>query len=297
MKYLISGLMLLLVATKGYTQKTEPLIAKIYYQFTHKYDKADTTIKVQKDVVLMAGATNSKFANAKSDFSGPIPDYILNPPLIKPDMSNVDWNKGSKVNMIIETKLAMIESWYRLPEQSKMVVLGIIGYKDFKAEMPAPVINWEIKDEYREISNLQCQKAEGDFGGRHYIAWFAPSLPLPYGPWKLGGLPGIILEATDSRNEVKFIFKRMTEVKDWEVVFYEELRPTKLSEAAYYKVVDKFYKDPVAFSKSQLNKNDEVVDIMFEDIDGNTLKGTEAMEAIKEDSKIKITNPLELKKQ
>jgi len=49
-----------------------------------------------------------------------------------------------------------------------------------------------------------CQKAEGDFRGRHYIAWFSNKILIPDGPWKLCGLPGLILEAYDEKKTVYF---------------------------------------------------------------------------------------------
>jgi hypothetical protein len=47
----------------------------------------------------------------------------------------------------------------------------------------------------------------GFFRGRNYIAWYSPDIPKPYGPWKLFGLPGMILEARDK--ERKFHFEAM----------------------------------------------------------------------------------------
>ncbi len=62
-------------------------------------------------------------------------------------------------------------------------------------------LNWEIKNQTKEINNFKCQKAVTKFRGRNYIAWFTTEIPLRYGPWKLYGLPGLILEAYDSKNE------------------------------------------------------------------------------------------------
>ena len=47
--------------------------------------------------------------------------------------------------------------------------------------------------------------AETDYHGRHWTVWFTPEIPLQDGPWKLCGLPGLILEATDSTDQHSFI--------------------------------------------------------------------------------------------
>lgn len=67
---------------------------------------------------------------------------------------------------------------------------------------PIPKIKWTTFDEQKKILNIDCKKAVGYFRGRTYKVWYAPSLPMSYGPWKLGGLPGIILEAQDDKFEV-----------------------------------------------------------------------------------------------
>jgi GLPGLI family protein len=70
-----------------------------------------------------------------------------------------------------------------------------------------PVINWSILSETRKIGTLQAIHAKGVFGGRTYNVWFAPDIPLPYGPFKLGGLPGLILEAYSEDGFVKYKFQ------------------------------------------------------------------------------------------
>lgn len=65
-------------------------------------------------------------------------------------------------------------------------------------------IKWTIQNEFKVISDMKVQKATGDFRGREYIVWFTNEIPVKYGPWKLNGLPGLILNVTDGKNEVLF---------------------------------------------------------------------------------------------
>jgi len=62
-------------------------------------------------------------------------------------------------------------------------------------------INWIITNDYKIFSGIKCRKAVGAFRGRKYTAWFAPEIQVPYGPWKLFGLPGLIVAAYD-KNKV-----------------------------------------------------------------------------------------------
>lgn len=63
---------------------------------------------------------------------------------------------------------------------------------------------WTLINEHKEILGFTAQKAIAEFRGRIYIAWFTNEIPRPYGPWKLFGLPGLILEAHDTANVVVF---------------------------------------------------------------------------------------------
>jgi GLPGLI family protein len=69
-----------------------------------------------------------------------------------------------------------------------------------------PSLKWEIFAETKNFNNIKCQKAVTKFRGRRYTAWFAPSIPIQDGPWKLSGCPGLILEAYDDTDEVLFLF-------------------------------------------------------------------------------------------
>lgn len=68
-----------------------------------------------------------------------------------------------------------------------------------------PVISsWELADETKIINTITCKKAEVRFKGRNWIAWYAPEIPLPYGPMKFSGLPGLIIKITDEKEDYDF---------------------------------------------------------------------------------------------
>ncbi|MCU0349469.1 MAG: GLPGLI family protein [Flavobacterium sp.] len=71
-------------------------------------------------------------------------------------------------------------------------------------------INWKIESKTKKIGNYTATKATGSFRGRFYTAWFTYDIPVPFGPWKLHGLPGLILEAEDSEKMMRFY---ATEIK------------------------------------------------------------------------------------
>lgn len=72
-----------------------------------------------------------------------------------------------------------------------------------------PQIEWNITNEIRKLEGIQVMKATTNFRGRNYIAWFAPEISVPLGPWKLHGLPGLILEAYDEDKEILFLFQKL----------------------------------------------------------------------------------------
>lgn len=56
-------------------------------------------------------------------------------------------------------------------------------------------MQWEIGDSTATVLGYECQSATADYHGRKWTAWFTTDLPMPFGPWKIHGLPGLVLKA------------------------------------------------------------------------------------------------------
>ena len=81
-------------------------------------------------------------------------------------------------------------------------------------EEPLPEFEWRVNDEISDtIIGYPCKTAECFFRGRHWKVWFSEDLPMPYGPWKFHGLPGMILKAEDISGAHKFVAEEIIDNK------------------------------------------------------------------------------------
>lgn len=75
---------------------------------------------------------------------------------------------------------------------------------------PTESPEWELGSETKKILGYDCQSATCDFRGRKWTAWFAPDIPANEGPWKLFGLPGLVLEASDANGQYIYQAERIS---------------------------------------------------------------------------------------
>jgi GLPGLI family protein len=77
------------------------------------------------------------------------------------------------------------------------------AYNTYEEDIPKQ--EWQIyEDSVLTILGMECHKATTTFRGRVWEVWFTEELPISLGPWKLGGLPGLILKATADKDFIKF---------------------------------------------------------------------------------------------
>ncbi|MBR8703955.1 GLPGLI family protein [Porphyromonas levii] len=95
--------------------------------------------------------------------------------------------------------------------------------------------SWSYLDSISVILGYECYLAECVFRGRRWYAWYTLDIPIPDGPWKLGGLPGLILDAYDSKQHYRFTAKGMTSkgLGDVGIYIYKVNSPKMLTREEY----------------------------------------------------------------
>ena len=89
----------------------------------------------------------------------------------------------------------------------KILYSNILDGKQIYVSEMLPKFSWKITKQKKKIGSFDCVLANTTFRGRKYYAWYAPEIAVYSGPWKLNGLPGMILEAYDEGKNVMWNFK------------------------------------------------------------------------------------------
>ena len=161
-------------------------------------------------------------------------------------------------------------------------------------------INWNISSETKLENDYTLQKATANFGGRKWIAWFNKDIPFNEGPYKFCGLPGLIFEIKDDKEN--FIYKLVKNQNLPETIstlgFVESNFGNKaipVTETQKRKLLQGFYDDPFAFERMNFkNKPD-----LYINIGGTIIRNVEDLNTqVKSLQSIirKYNNPVEIDK-
>lgn len=104
------------------------------------------------------------------------------------------------------------EVWKNVRKDGEMVYKGTVTQPQSYYEEPISNLDWEMLPGDSTICGYPCQKARVTFRGRTWTVWYTLELPYSDGPWKLCGLPGLILKAEDSKRDFLFSAYRISQV-------------------------------------------------------------------------------------
>lgn len=107
-----------------------------------------------------------------------------------------------------------------------------------------PRFDWALLDDTKNILGYECRKATATFRGRDYTAWYAPDIAVSDGPWKLCGLPGLILEAYDDKGHYHFVAIGLRQISE-DIVKLPRKYLT-VSRAEHMEAYKRFLRNPLA---------------------------------------------------
>lgn len=158
---------------------------------TYRYNK-DLGVPVYRDMKLIFDQNVSLYTVASELKYKKIPDNLI---IMKPD-------KDEKLSKLIG-------HLYTNRNTDSISYQAIVYKTPYYVKDIIVEPKWKLGTETKVISGFTCQSASGSFRGRHYNVWFTTEIPVSLGPWKLTGLPGLILYAKDLTGSLEFIAKKV----------------------------------------------------------------------------------------
>ena len=112
--------------------------------------------------------------------------------------------KKDVVTAYQEEFLHMPTIWIGWPEEKTTVRECIFPY-EFESSESTPEIHWQLIADTLTVSGYRCQKAIATFRGVEWCASYTEEVPLSAGPWRLRGLPGLIVKVESKAHTFRLV--------------------------------------------------------------------------------------------
>jgi GLPGLI family protein len=133
--------------------------------------------------------------------------------------------------------------------QGKLSFIDHIPSNTYKFEENLDMFNWHLPGDTATLKGYKVQKATCTFGGRSWVAWFAPEIPYSDGPYKFNGLPGLILEISDTQQHYVFELISIEKPENEVMIEIEEKDFVEVTKQDYFKAKDAFYSNIIIHAR------------------------------------------------
>lgn len=182
-------------------KEAEPAILEVHYTRTEVYDTTLRDSRFFRDpVMLRIGKNKSIFCGTKQLWQDSI--LAVDPATFwEMDRARIMSENRDDTKLTCGHYHSYI---YKNIPEGKVTERSYFDLEHWQYTEDWEKPEWELGEGIKTILGYECFEASTDFRGRKWTAWFTPEIPVQEGPWKLCGLPGLILEAYDADDNYHF---------------------------------------------------------------------------------------------
>lgn len=156
----------------------------VFYDLQYLRDSTKTTAYLEGLTMLRISDSYLSFADYYAVYRDSLNDYAA---LSRKNDRAVD----KVIGAIYKKERYKIPLLTNLQTQQTTFQMGVLTKLEYT--VATPQIRWTLVEGDTVVANVACRKAVCRYAGRNYIAWYAESIQMPYGPYIFGGLPGLIM--------------------------------------------------------------------------------------------------------
>lgn len=234
---IIRLLLLICVCTCSYSYSQEVVIDTSLYKaiYNLKYQRDSTDLKSVKeeDMTLFIGNKYSLFQSFNTTYND-----SLNKALAE---------NSADISLTISQAMSLKKKSrfkFRILKSLDEITTFDSYFSDKFVYSEKEKLIWVTLNEKKIIAGYTCTKATTTFAGRNYVAWFTEEIPIPDGPYKFNGLPGLITKIYDENHHYTFEIVSFEKIE--EPFKFDSSKAQKVSKEEYLKAYNIFKKDFIA---------------------------------------------------
>lgn len=172
---------------------------------------------------------------------------------VRDSVLKADMNNGASTETISQHAKQYKSVWSEqtfkdYPEEHVTTLDEIAGdISRLRCEEKEEKPEWKLSTDTLTLLGYRCTRATTQFKGRQWTAWFTPDIPVSEGPWKLCGLPGMILKAEDAEGHYRFAANGIEQCRNTAPIIFGGKDYESVSRKQYNKVHERFFADPMGF--------------------------------------------------
>lgn len=223
---------------------------RICYEFSYKTDKEQPEYVKIDLMYLDVGQNASKFYSRNEQ--------------IRDSVNNEGLKKGLLPFEINEQKREYTRGtrniYYNFLNDERRIEVSnfsfLFVYYSEMMQMP----NWKIGNTTENFLGYTCQSATTHYLGRDWTVLFSTEIALNQGPWKLWGLPGLIVKVSDRENLFRYEMKSIEKAdKNTPILYvdksYDGKKYLKSEKNTFRKMERFYYEDNNEFMRLYLGAN------------------------------------------
>lgn len=261
MNKLITFFTMCLFAISAVAQEKADIEVSYRYEFPH-FTKGDRSSRNQ--YILLANANQSKFYSPRTEYV----DSMQSTPDGQAKLQEMQ--RAAIMANKLDDVVRRDGSYYVYKSNADNTIsyYDVVATDHFYSVEDKTPIEWELTDSTKTVLDYECMMATAIIHGRTWNVWFTPEIPLQDGPWKLCGLPGLILEAESTDGQYLFTATGLQNTDRLITPVYLADQYEKLSRVDLWKAKRAFHDNPLGTLNAQTGSN---VQIVAKDEHGNTL--------------------------
>ena len=172
---------------------------------------------------------------------------------------------------------------------------------DFFTYQTEDNINWVLTSETKKSAQYILQKATTRFGGRDWVAWFNKDIEIQEGPYKFRGLPGLIFEIADTKDNFSFVLIKSHHLhKTYDTTEFLErfagMKPIAITEKILQKKQIEMFNDPLRDFKEHYKNSNGSGKFLVMGVEVKSADQFRELTQMTQERLRKTNNPLELDK-